>query len=60
MTKDEYKETICPSCVNYSYKRNGENCSKFVIMPNNKLICKNYRDWKKCIGKQCNSCGKCD
>lgn len=59
MTKEEYREKYCISCVNYEYKRRGEKCSKFVY-EEGKLYCKNYRKWTECIKKSCRECGKCD
>ena len=58
MTKEEYKEKICPSCINYNYKRKGENCGNFIEVER-KIMCKNYRKWTKCITKHCNGCRRC-
>mgnify|MGYP004540155525 CR=1 FL=1 len=55
MTKEEYKKRICPSCVNYEYKRNGELCMKWK-----EDKCTNYRRIFACGEKLCNFCRKCD
>lgn len=54
MTKEEYREQVCPSCVNYEYKRQGEDCSKFESDG-----CKNYRRIFACGKRICNGCGRC-
>ena len=59
MTKEEYNEKICPSCVNYEYKRNNEPCSKFEY-EGCYIYCKNYRNWAECVRKTCRKCGQCD
>lgn len=58
MTKEKYKSKICPSCVNYSYKKQGESCGKFVQV-DGIIACKNYHKWKECMKKSCRACGMC-
>lgn len=59
MTKDEYREKICPSCVNYNYKRQGELCGKFGQFEE-ETRCKNYRKWSDCVAKNCRACRMCE
>lgn len=42
MNRDEYCWKVCPGCVNYNYKKNGEPCFK----GDNNGMCKNYRKIK--------------
>lgn len=58
-TKDKYKEKVCPSCVNYNYKRQGELCANFIEV-DGMVACKNYRNWRDCMKKSCRACGMCE
>ena len=56
MTKKEYKQIICKSCINYNCKENICELNKDTYKV---YKCTDYVSFFKCNKKNCRACRKC-